>query len=307
MDTSMKSLVILAAGMWSRYGGLKQLDGFGPQWETILEYSMYDAIHAWFEKIIFVIREEFSEQFSKQIIEPLQESNPTVVFVSVYQWMDSYVPVGYDSSYRQKPWGTAHAVLVAKDEIDGPFCVINADDRYWPEAYSIIHSYFETHLSEKKLCMVWYILENTLSAHGAVNRGICEVVSDELKDVNEHLKLVRVDWTDTARDEAGRIVPITSIVSMNFRWFHKSHIDVFETLFSEFVIEYRMNPTIEFFIPKVVDYLVQELWYTCEVLPTNDPWCGVTYVDDKPFVEKTIQQAIDDGLYPIQWLWTTGS
>lgn len=303
----MKSLVILAAGMWSRYGWLKQLDWFGPQWETILEYSIYDAIRSWFEKIIFVIRKDFEKQFTEKLITSLQQKNPTIVFVTVFQWMESFTPEGYDVSHREKPRGTAHAVLVAKEEINGPFCVINADDRYGPGAYMKMNAYFDSQLSPERLCMVWYVLDNTLSPYGTVNRGVCEVVNWNLHDVNEHLKIKKDEWWIIAKDEKWNEISLNSIVSMNFWWFHQDHIVAYEKLFLQFIKDYPTEPKREFFIPTVVDYLVQEQWYVCEVIPTNDPWCGVTYQDDKPFVQQTIQDAIDNWMYPEQWIWNAVS
>lgn len=304
----MKSLVILAAGMWSRYGwgGLKQIDQFWPNGEKIMDYSIYDAINAWFDKIIFVIREEFSDTFETQIIHPLRKSNPSTIFVTVFQKMESLIPAWFDVSHREKPRGTAHALLVAKNEIDGPFTVINADDRYGPNAFVKISNYFDTKLSSKGLCMVGYILENTISPHGTVNRWVCKVHNGRLHSIHERLKIAAT-WDDTtATDEEGNVFDLESIVSMNFRWFHKEHIEVIELQFQEFIKEYWMLSKKEFFIPVVVESLIESGYY-CDVITTTDPWCGVSYKEDKPFVQKTIQKAIDDGLYPKQWLWSTVS
>lgn len=305
----MKSLVIMAAGMWSRYGwgGLKQIDKFGPNGEKIMDYSIYDAINAWFEKIIFVIREEFSETFATQIIWPLQQKNPTITFVSVFQKMNSLVPQGFDISHREKPRGTAHAMLVAKSEIDGPFAVINADDRYGPGAFLKIVDYFDTKLSPNALCMVWYILENTLSPHGTVNRGVCEVKDGALAVVRERLKIAATGDDATATDQEWNKFPLDSVVSMNFWWFHVDHIEVMYDQFQEFIKEYGSLPKKEWFIAVVVEKMMKDKWLRCDVMTTTDPWCGVSYKEDKPFVQKMIQQAIDAGTYPKEWIWDTGS
>lgn len=305
----MKSLVILAAWMWSRYWWwwLKQIDVFWPHWEKIMDYSIYDAINAGFQKIIFVIREEFAEVFEKQIIEPLKQNNPTVSFVYVFQKKQSLLPEWFDVSHREKPWWTAHATLVAKEEIDGPFTVINADDWYWPWAFYAMSAYFDTHIWIDALCMVWYILENTLSPHGAVNRGVCEVSWWKLIAINERLKVTKVPNTTYAQDEDWNQFPLNSIVSMNFWWFDKKHLSIMESQWKSFVEQYSSDPKKEWFIPWVIAELIHTEWMVCDVLTSNDPWCWVSYQEDKPFVQQTIQQAIDQWVYPKEPLWSTRS
>lgn len=299
----MKSLVILAAGMWSRYGGLKQLDGFGPHGETILEYGIYDAIKAWFEKIIFVIRKDFAEQFEKQIMSPLQQANSTIVFVAVFQSMDALVPEGFDVSHREKPWGTTHAMLMAKDEIDGPFAVINADDWYGPGAYRHVMKYFDKGLWSKNLCLVGYILNNTLSPHGSVNRGVCKVEEATLMQVDERLNITATGDGTTARDEVGNVIALDSTVSMNFWGFDHSQLAVFVEQFGVFVDQHGTDPKKELPIPPVVEHMINNEGYTCDVLTTNDPWCGVSYQADKSFVQEVISGVVDKGVYPQEGLW----
>ncbi len=294
----MPSLIVLAAGMGSRYGGLKQLDPMGPNGETVLDYSVYDAIQAGFNRVIFVIREDFADAFKSGIGERFAK----LIHVDyAYQRLDDlpapYVPpVG-----RTKPWGTTHAIRAARELVDGPFAVINADDFYGSDAYLQASQFLKR--SDDSLCgLVAYPLENTLSEHGSVNRGICEVSQERmLIAVEEVVKI--------ARDESGEIVGIglnresrvldpKAPASMNFWAFPECFMADIESEFANFLAQYGGEETSEFYIPTVVDTLIHKGKTRCEVIETSATWFGVTFPEDKPYVVQSIAGLISRGDYP---------
>jgi NDP-sugar pyrophosphorylase family protein len=295
------SLLILAAGMASRYGGMKQIEEFGPDGETIMDYSIYDAIRAGFGKIVFVIREEFAPQF-KAIFDPKLRGKIEVEYV--YQHLDSYLngfirPIG-----RTKPWGTAHAVLCAEKVIKEPFAVINADDFYGFDAFVKAFDFLSNQCSEKNYAIIAYQLGQTLSDHGTVNRGVCSInASGDLIDVRERLNIKRVDGRVVADDDSmPQFLEMDTMVSMNFWCFDVSVFDQIKTLFEEFLYEQGNELKSEFFIPLVADQFVKRSGGRVEVIGTTAIWFGVTYKDDAPSVKKNIDKLVHSNEYPVG-LW----
>lgn len=293
------TLLILAAGMGSRYGGLKQLDPMGPNGETVLDYSVTDAIRAGFGKVVFVIRRDFAEAFKDAVGNKFEgQIEVAYAFQDLADLPDGFtLPEG-----REKPWGTAHAVRAARTEIDSPFAVINADDFYGRDAFVQLAKYFEHHRNEPELrsCMVGYPLKNTLSDHGSVNRGICVVENGLLQTVEEHTEIAEAEAGVQGKNLAGDTVAIDpgAIVSMNFWGFTPAIFASIEAQFIDF-LEHRIHePKSESYIPSVVDTLIQSGQTECAVLETSATWFGVTYPDDKPFVQANIRKLIDSGEYP---------
>ena len=296
------TLLILAAGMGSRYGGLKQIDGIGPNQEPIIEYSIYDAIKAGFGKIVFVIREEFDGAF-REIFDAF---NDRIQIEYVYQPLNVKVD-GLNLVERTKPWGTSHAVLVAKDFINEPFAVINADDYYGASSFKIMADFLLNNCSKTQMSMIGYILENTLSENGTVNRGVCEVDEDQnLIEVNERIKLARqngkVVYNIGADEPIGEVDP-KSYVSMNYWGFHPSIFEEIEKGLHQFMEENANHPTAEFYIPDIVTAKIQSKEIAFSVIPTNDNWFGVTYKEDKQMAVETLNTHIDNGVYPKN-LWS---
>ena len=296
------NLLILAAGMGSRYGGLKQIDGIGPNEEPIIEYSIYDAIKAGFGKIVFVIREEFDAAF-REIFDAF---NDRIQIEYVYQPVNVKVD-GLNLVERTKPWGTSHAVLVAKDVINEPFAVINADDYYGANSFKIMADFLLNNCSKTQMSMIGYILENTLSENGTVNRGVCEVDEDQnLIEVNERIKLARqngkVEYNIGADDPVGEVDP-KSYVSMNYWGFHPSIFEEIEKGLHQFMEENANHPTAEYYIPDIVTTKIQSKEIAFSVIPTNDNWFGVTYKKDKQMAIDTLNKHIENGIYPKK-LWS---
>ena len=300
------TLLILAAGMGSRYGGLKQVDGFGPNGETILDYSIYDAINAGFNKIVFVVREFFMDDFTEFFKGKFDEK---VEVHYVTQELDK-VPNGlFYNPEREKPWGTAHAVQVAREVINGPFAVINADDYYGKESFYTIMDFFRmNYLHEReKYCLVGYKLINTLSRHGAVNRGVCQVDKNgDLSGIDERLKIAftkndRIAFPDNNGDNF--YLDPDTLVSMNMWGFYPSYFDHCEKIFSTFLKVRGDELTSEFFIPLLVDELIASKLEQTEVLSCDAEWFGVTYKEDKAFVVQKLNRLIASGAYPLN-LWT---
>ncbi|MBK9256804.1 MAG: nucleotidyltransferase [Saprospiraceae bacterium] len=298
------TLLVLAAGMGSRYGKLKQMDAFGPSGETIIDYSIYDAIKAGFGKVVFIIRESFRAEFEEYFRSKLS-GNIEVEFVT--QEIDN-IPEG--SNYnpeREKPWGTAHAIWVAKDHINEPFGVINADDYYGVDAYRRLADFLndQNNLSGD-YAVVAYYLRNTLSDHGTVNRGVC--YSDQegfLTKVEECIKIKRDnDGVIRYPDSEGNIFTLkeNTLVSMNMWGFLPSYFQHAESLFINFLKDEGQELKSEFFIPILIDFLIQNQILKVRVLDTESDWFGVTYQEDKPFVVEKIRQLIDSGVYP-EKLW----
>jgi len=298
---SNPTLLILAAGMGSRYGGLKQMDAFGPNGETILDYSIYDAIKAGFKKVVFVIRKDFNVPFRAFFKGKFEE---LIEVEYVYQEL-SDVPEGlsYDLD-RTKPWGTAHAVWAARKVIAEPFAVINADDFYGAGVYQVIKEYFDKN-SENSYALIGYHLINTASDYGTVNRGVCKVNEKrQLSSIVETLKIGKnTDGTLSYMldGELNQLDPET-IVSMNFWGFHPDYFDYCETMFTSFIKNRGFEEKSEFFIPLLVEKLILENKKAVDVIDCNEEWFGVTYQEDKPHVERRLQQLIDKGTYPKK-LW----
>ncbi len=296
------TLLILAAGMGSRYGGLKQIEPVGPNGETILEYSIYDAIRAGFGKVVFVIRESFAKDF-KARFESILAGKIEIEYV--YQEIDK-LPKGFLlPEGREKPWGTGHAVLMAKDVIHEPFATINADDFYGAEAYTVIAGFLSPQNDEKKYSMVGYQLDKTLSDFGSVSRGLC--MTDEnnlLTKITETHKIRQEDETILCESENNDTISLSSneTVSMNFWGFHPSVFENIETQFKAFLELNIHLPKSEFYIPSVVFEMIKTGKAEVEVLKADSPWFGVTYQDDKPYVIEQIQKLTNQGVYPNK-LW----
>ena len=293
------TLYVLAAGMGSRYGGLKQLDGVGPNGETIMDYSIYDAVNAGFGKVVFVIRKSFEQDFREKIVSKYEHVIPVEV---VFQELE-YLPEGFVlNPERVKPWGTNHALMMAKEVINEPFAVINADDFYGRESFQILADYL-TGLNGKEndYCMVGYRLSNTLSESGAVARGVCEKNADEfLTSVVERTHIERIDGEVKFKDENGEFIAIeeNSPVSMNMWGFTPDYFAHSDKFFVEFLKNNMDNIKAEFFIPLMVNHLIQNGTSRVKVLDTPSKWFGVTYAEDRPDVVAKLQELADNGIYP---------
>ncbi len=293
------TLFILAAGMGSRYGGLKQLDGLGPNGETIMDYSVFDALRAGFGKIVFVIREDFAEDFKNIVLKKYEDKVPCEI---CFQALDK-LPEGYSvPEGRTKPWGTNHAILMAKDIIKEPFAVINADDFYGKEAFEVMAKFLTQVDGEQNCyCMAGYRIENTLSEHGSVNRGVCKTDFDKhLTDVVERCNIERKADGQIQFEENGEIHTIAegTPVSMNMWGFTPEYFTYSEEAFKAFLDEHGQEMKSEFFIPTLVNDLIVAGTATCEVLDTTAKWFGVTYAEDRPMVVSRIQALIDAEVYP---------
>lgn len=299
------TLLILAAGMGSRYGGLKQVDPVGPNGEAIIDYSIYDAIRAGYGKVVFVIRESFADAFKKSFNNKLKGKIETEY---VFQEIDKYVPDNIQiSAGRQKPWGTGHAVLVAKDVIHEPFVVINADDYYGSNAYKMIPDYLSTvnETSKDYYCMVGYGLKNTLSEHGFVSRGVCETDQDGfLETVIERTQIEKVDHKILSKIDENTTLELSGneVVSMNLWGFTPSYFEYLENYFSDFIKSNADNPKGEFYIPFVVNDLIEKDQIKLKVLESKDGWFGVTYKEDRELAVENIKNLIKKGVYP-EKLW----
>ncbi len=292
------TLVILAAGMASRYGSMKQVQSFGPSGETIMEYSIYDAIKAGFGKVVFIIREEFYDMFQDAFGKKLQGK---IKIDYVFQSLDSYVCERNIPEERKKPWGTAHAVLCCKDKVNEPFAVINADDFYGQDGFVKAYQFLTNEVSENNYAIIGYELKKTLSDNGSVSRGVCNVdINGNLVDINERTKIYRnTEGIITYEDENGlHEVSEDASVSMNFFGFHPNFIEQCNGFFGEFLDAEINNPKGEFFIPLVVDKVVKSNLGHVKVIPTSAQWFGVTYKEDAPVVQDSITKLIADGSYP---------
>lgn len=293
------TLFILAAGMGSRYGGLKQLDAIGPSGETIMDYSVYDAIRAGFGKIVFVIRESFAADFQRIVLSKFSNKIPCEV---CYQAIEK-IPAGYKvDPKREKPWGTNHAVLMGKEKINEPFAVINADDFYGKESFQVLAD-FLTSVEGKKnaYCMVGYHVVNTLSESGTVNRGVCESNEDGfLTFITERTNIEEKNGQVIYVDEEGSEKNLTAdtLVSMNMWGFTPDYFEYSEELFHEFLQKHSAELKSEFYIPTVVNDLIAAGKVSCKVLDTPSMWFGVTYVEDRPQVVIKINELIHKGVYP---------
>ncbi|MBS1490023.1 MAG: nucleotidyltransferase [Bacteroidetes bacterium] len=293
------TLLVLAAGIGSRYGGIKQIDGFGPSGETIMDYSLYDAIRAGFNKVVFIVRQEIRDTV-EEIFLPRLQGKVDVVFVN--QELDSYVPAKFLNPERTKPWGTSHAMLCAKDVIDEPFAVINADDFYGLDAFAATADFFKHENSAH--AMVGYTLKNVLSDHGSVSRGCGE--RDEqgfLKSVVERTTIVRENGKIISKEKEGdRVLAPETPTSMNFWGFHPSILSLTENYFSDFLQANHQNIKSEFFIPLVVNEMIKTGQGKVKILSGGNIWFGVTYKEDKEIVSAKINALVKQGMYPNK-LW----
>ncbi len=296
-------LVIMAAGMGSRYGGLKQIDPIDPQGHIIMDFSLYDARRAGFEKAVFIIKKENEDVFRECI------GNRVSEYMEVaYVFQDlANIPSGYEvPEGRVKPWGTGHAVLSCIDEVDGPFAVINADDYYGSKAFQLIYDFLTAHQDDEKFryAMVGYILKNTLTENGHVARGICQMDENGyLTGLHERTRIEKTRTGAAYTEDEGKTwveVPEDSLVSMNMWGFSASILNALKEKFPAFLQEnLKKNPLkCEYFLPFVVDELLAENKATVQVLKTEDRWYGVTYQEDKAMVVKAIQELKNQGLYP---------
>ena len=291
------TLLILAAGMGSRYGGLKQIDGIGPNQEPIIEYSIYDAVKAGFGKIVFVIRREFDAAFRSRF----DKFTSSIIIEYVYQDVNLDIS-GISIVERTKPWGTSHAVLVAKDVINEPFAVINADDYYGSGSFKLIADFLIQDCSSSLMAMVGYTLHNTLSEHGTVNRGVCDVDSDNnLITVIERIKIAEkngiVNYNIGSDEELG-IIDKSASVSMNYWGFHPSIFLEIERGLHAFIKANLNNPTAEYYIPNIVTEMITGGKMDVHVIQTDENWFGVTYKEDKQMAIEAINQYIRNGVYP---------
>lgn len=292
------TLLILAAGMGSRFGGLKQVEPVGPNGEAIIDYSIYDAIRAGFGKVVFIIRESFADAFKENFDKKLKGK---IEVEYVFQELNM-LPEGFTlPEGREKPWGTAHAILVAKDVINEPFCALNADDFYGFNAYKAMAKFLTKSTGPKEYAMVGYNLNDTLSEFGSVSRGICE--EDENKNlvkIVEALKIVKHENKIISIENDGSETLLTGneIASMNNWGFKPSVFAQLEKRFTQFLKIEIDKPKSEMYIPSVVFDLIEDKEATVKVLEANSPWFGVTYKEDKPFVIEKINALIAKGEYP---------
>lgn len=295
------TLLVMAAGIGSRYGGLKQLDAFGPNRETILDYSLYDAILAGFSKIIFVIRKDIEEEFRSTLFKRI---SPHVKIDWVYQEIDVDIPANISiPKERKKPWGTGHAVLAAHNKIKEPFAVINADDFYGKSSYQIIANFLRNNPS--KYALVAYPLKKTLSAHGSVSRGICNI------DSSSNLQSI-TEYTRITKDEKGHLIAYQSNgtlhltgnekVSLNLWGLQIDFFDYLKKKFQDFLVLKGQDLDSEFYLPSVIDNAIHNKFANFSVLSTKENYFGVTYKEDKATVRKKIQEKINMGEYPSN-LW----
>ena len=302
------TLLVLAAGMGSRYGGLKQMDGLGPNGETIIDYSIYDAVAAGFGKIVYIVREYFKEDMKKHV--EARYGNVKAIdgkpleFVFVTQELDK-IPAGFNiNPERVKPWGTAHAMLMAKDVIHEPFAVINGDDYYGKDSFKVLGDWCRAHENSKgQYCIIGFELENTLSENGSVSRGICRY--DEkgiLQDVTEHLDIAKADDGKVYGENSttGEKVELAAkaLCSMNMWGFTPDYFEQSEESFRTFLANYGMELKKEFYIPYAVDTIVKSGKGQCEVLSTPSKWFGVTYKEDRPGVVAKFADLVAKGVYP---------
>ncbi len=304
MESMKPTLIVLAAGIGSRYGGLKQLDRIGPSGETIIDYSVYDALRAGFGKILFVIKQSIENEFIQGFVERLR-AHVEIDYVFQEIWM---VPDEFKvSDQRQKPWGTGHAVLMADGRVQGPFAVINADDFYGYDAYRKIADFFrETeHAGEQQYCMVGYRLSQTLSDHGSVSRGICKTDPQGfLMDVVERTHIVKDNESISYLDESGSSHALSpdEVVSMNYWGFRPSFFGYLNAGFRAFLEKNKDNPRAEFYIPYMVNELIGQSQVAVKVLQSSGSWFGMTYREDRDKVMLKIRALVRDGIYP-ENLW----
>jgi len=286
------TLLVMAAGMGSRYGGLKQLDAVGPNGETIIDFSVYDAIRAGYNKVVFIIREDFEQQFKQKISNKYKDKIDVEI---VYQDLNDLPSSFRCPNERSKPWGTGHAILAARNAISEPFVAINGDDFYGKDSFEVISNYHSS--VNGGFAMAAFQLDKTLSENGSVSRGICEQNSNELVTV--------VETHDIKKNSAGNIecdrdisLLGSELVSMNMWGFTPTLFDHLEKMFNDFLTDNISDLKSEFLIPSVINDLIEKNIEKVKVLKTQSTWFGVTYVEDKAFVESQIKELIQSGEYP---------
>ena len=302
------TLVVLAAGMGSRYGGLKQMDGLGPNNETIIDYSIYDAVRAGFGKVVYIVREYFKEQFQDTVKKKYSSvrciDGSPLEFQFVTQELDK-IPAGYDvNPERVKPWGTAHALLMAAEAVGEPFAVINGDDYYGRDSFQILADWLrQRENSTGEYCIVGFKLENTLSESGGVSRGICSYDKDNnLIDVVEHHMIAREADGEIRGDNSVTLEHVllngSDLCSMNMWGFTPDYFEKSAVIFDSFLAAHSNELKSEFYIPYAVDQMIKKGGDKCTVLCTPSRWFGVTYQQDRPGVVAKFEQLVKDGIYP---------
>lgn len=306
MDTSNSTrkkltLLVLAAGIGSRYGGIKQIDGFGPNGETIMDYSLFDAVRAGFTKVVFIVRDEILETVKEMFLPKLKDK---VEVDFVIQSLDKLIPDQYRNPERSKPWGTGHAMLCAEPAISEPFAVINADDFYGREAFQSVADFFRQE-KEGAHALIGYTLKNVLSDHGSVSRGCGERdANGYLSSVVERTTIVKENGKIISKEKDGdlELSPETA-TSMNFWGFHPSIFPIAHSMFLDFLKENHKNPKAEFFIPLFINRMIEEGKGKVKIISGGSIWFGVTYQEDKEKVSGKIAELIGKGEYPSR-LWT---
>lgn len=294
------ALLVLAAGMGSRYGGIKQIDGFGPNGETIMDYSLFDAVRAGFSKVVFIVRDEILEIVKEKFL-PKLKGKVEVEFV--VQSLDKLIPQQYRSTERTKPWGTGHAVLCAREVIREPFVAINADDFYGKDAFASMSGFFASNTDAH--AMVGFTLKKVLSEHGSVSRGVGEADAQGfLRSVVERTTIVKENGKIISKEKDGdlELDPLAP-TSMNFWGFQPDMFDLASSMFDDFLKENHQNLKAEFYIPLIVNKMIQSGKGKVKVLGGGNIWFGVTYKEDKEEVSRKIRELIDKGDYP-QKLWS---
>jgi NDP-sugar pyrophosphorylase family protein len=294
------ALLVLAAGMGSRYGGIKQIDGFGPNGETIMDYSLFDAVRAGFTKVVFIVRDEILEIVKEKFLPKLQDK---VEVEFVVQSLEKLIPAQYQNPERTKPWGTMHAVLCAKDALKEPFVAINADDFYGKDAFKSVADFFKGG-SNGDHAMVGFTLQNVLSDHGSVSRGVGATDKDgNLTSVVERVTIVKENGKIVAKEKDGDLVlDPKAPTSMNFWGFQPTIFPMATTMFQHFLSDNHANLKAEFYIPLFANKMIQENKGKIKVLGGGNIWFGVTYKEDKEEVSRRIKEMIAKGDYP-EKLW----
>jgi hypothetical protein len=298
--TTKRTLLILAAGMGSRYGGLKQIDPVGPGGETIIDYSVHDAIRAGFDELVFVIRRDLEPVFRETIGRRFERRIPVQYVIQESDCLPAGIAVPPN---RQKPWGTGHAILMAAEAIHGPFGVINADDFYGAQSFELLAAHLKP--GNRNYAMVGFVLRNTLSEFGSVARGVCQLKDDRLDNVREILGIEKHGGAARFKNGTGEFHLLSGdeMVSMNMWGFNPGVFNHLRHQFTEFLTVHGTDEKAEFYIPSVVNTLIRSGQEGVDVLPTCSAWFGVTYREDRPFVVEGINQLVRKGEYP-ERLWT---